>query len=118
MTVNNNLPQTGGGGTPDPEAYVAAQRSPAFIELRKRYRGFAFPMTVAFLVWYFAFVFAAVFAPHWMAVPVWGNINRGIIFGLLQFVSTGLITWAYVRHANRKLDPLATEIREELEGTN
>ena len=61
-------------------------------------------MTVAFLVWYFAFVLAAVFAPAWMAQPV-GNINRGIVFGLLQFVSTGLITWLYVRHANNKLDP-------------
>ncbi|MBK9434661.1 MAG: DUF485 domain-containing protein [Micrococcales bacterium] len=88
-----------------------------FVELRKRYRGFAFPMTVAFLVWYFAFVLAAVFAPAWMAQPVGGNINRGIVFGLLQFVSTGLITWLYVRHANNKLDPLATEIREDLEGT-
>ena len=58
------------------------------------------------------------FAPTWMAQPVWGNVNRGIVFGLLQFVSTGLITWLYVRHANKKLDPLATEIREELEGTN
>ena len=118
MTINNNVPKVGGGGTPDPEAYVTAQRSPEFQELRKRYRGFAFPMTVAFLVWYFAFVLAAVFAPVWMSQPVWGNVNRGIVFGLLQFVSTGLITWFYVRHANRKLDPLATEIREELEGTH
>lgn len=106
---------TGGHGTPDPEAYLRAQSSPEFTELRSRYRGFAFPMTVAFLVWYFAFVLAAVFAPQWMATPVWGAINVGVIFGLLQFVSTGLITWLYVRHANRKLDPLATEIRDELE---
>jgi uncharacterized membrane protein (DUF485 family) len=63
------------------------------------------------------FVLAAVFAPQWMAQPVWGNINRGIVFGLLQFVSTGLITFLYVRHANTKLDPLAAELREELEGT-
>ena len=74
-------------------------------------------MTVAFLVWYFMFVFAAVFAPAWMSEPVWGNVNGGIVFGLLQFVSTGLITWLYVRHANSKLDPLATEIRDEMEGT-
>ena len=80
-------------------------------------RGFAFPMTVAFLVWYFLFVFAAVFAPDFMAQQVVGAINVGIIFGLLQFVSTGLITWAYVRHANRRLDPLAEEIREDMEGT-
>lgn len=115
MSIQQGPPKV--GGTPDPEAYVKAQQSPQFIELRRRYRGFAFPMTAAFLVWYFAFVFASVFASSWMATPVWGYINIGIIFGLLQFVSTGLITWAYVRHANRKLDPLAAEIRDELEGT-
>jgi uncharacterized membrane protein (DUF485 family) len=108
---------TGGGGTPDPEAYNHAQTSPEFQELRKRYRGFAFPMTLAFLVWYFAFVLAAVFAPEWMGTPVWGNVNIGIVFGLLQFVSTGLITFLYVRHANNRLDPLAAEIRDEMEGT-
>lgn len=107
---------TGGGGTPDPAAYVRAQTSPEFVELRNRYRGFSFPMTAVFLVWYFAFVLAAVFAPGWMSTPVWGNVNIGIVFGLLQFVSTGLITWLYVRHATTKLDPLATEIREQLEG--
>ena len=79
-------PTPGTGGVPDPEAYLRAQTSPQFIELRSRYRGFAFPMTAAFLVWYFMFVFAAVFAPEWMATPVFGNINIGIIFGLLQFV--------------------------------
>jgi uncharacterized membrane protein (DUF485 family) len=109
-------PTPGTGGVPDPEAYSRAQTSPQFVELRRRYRGFAFPMTVAFLVWYFMFVLAAVFAPEWMATPVWGNINIGIIFGLLQFVSTGLITFLYVRHANNRLDPLATEIRHEMEG--
>lgn len=109
-------PPPGGNGTPDPAAYMAAESSPEFIELRRRYRGFSFPMTVVFLVWYFAFVFAAVFAPGWMSTDVIGNINIGVIFGLLQFVSTGLITWLYVRHANHKLDPLATEIREQLEG--
>jgi uncharacterized membrane protein (DUF485 family) len=108
---------TGGGGTPDPEAYIRAQASPQFQELRRRYRGFSFPMTAAFLIWYFLFVLAAVFAPQWMAQPVWGSVNRGIVFGLLQFVSTGLITFLYVRHANNRLDPLAAELRDDLEGT-
>ena len=110
-------PPQGTGGVPDPEAYLRAQSSPQFVELRARYRGFAFPMTAAFLVWYFMFVFAAVFAPEWMATPVFGNVNIGTIFGLLQFVSTGLITFLYIRHANNRLDPLATEIREEMEGS-
>lgn len=92
------------------------QKAPEFTELRRTYRRFAFPMTVAFLVWYFLFVLTSVFASSWMATPVWGNINIGLIFGLLQFVSTGLITWAYVVYAKNKLDPLAAQIRDELEG--
>jgi uncharacterized membrane protein (DUF485 family) len=32
-------------------------------------------------------------------------------------VSTGLITYLYVRHANNRLDPLAAELRDDLEGT-
>lgn len=116
MSITADPPRTGGGSGPDPQAYLRAAATPQFVELRRRYRGFAFPMTIAFLVWYFTFVLAAVFAPGFMATPVLGNVNVGIVFGLLQFVSTGLITWLYVRHANRRLDPLATEIRHELEG--
>jgi uncharacterized membrane protein (DUF485 family) len=41
----------------------------------------------------------------------------GLVFGLLQFVSTFLITFLYVRFADRRLDPLAAELRTEIEGT-
>lgn len=29
---------------------------------------------------------------------------------------TFLITWLYIRHANRHLDPIAAKLRDELEG--
>jgi uncharacterized membrane protein (DUF485 family) len=51
-----------------------------------------------------------------MATKVVGNINVGLIFGLLQFVSTFVITTLYVRHANKNLDPLAEKLRGEIEG--
>ena len=38
-----------------------------------------------------------------------------LVFGLLQFVSTFAIAYFYARHANKSLDPLATELREEFE---
>jgi len=38
------------------------------------------------------------------------------VFGLLQFVSTFAITFLYVRFADRKLDPLAAQLRSEIEG--
>ena len=40
----------------------------------------------------------------------------GLIIGLLQFVTTFLITTLYVRYANRHLDPAAEKIREQIEG--
>jgi uncharacterized membrane protein (DUF485 family) len=50
-----------------------------------------------------------------MAQRVWGDITVGLLLGLGQFVTTFAITMAYVAFANRKLDPKAEEIREELE---
>jgi uncharacterized membrane protein (DUF485 family) len=73
-------------------------------------------MTAFFLAWYFAYVLLAAFAPAFMATPVVGNVNIGLIFGLLQFVSTFAITTIYVRFANRNLDPISDQIRERIEG--
>jgi uncharacterized membrane protein (DUF485 family) len=61
-------------------------------------------------------VLLASYAPAFMATPVFGNINLGLLFGLLQFVSTFAITAWYVRFADRRLDPLAGEIRADIEG--
>ncbi len=95
--------------------YRETQNSPEFRELRRRHRSFAFPLAVAFLVWYFAYVLLADYAHDFMSTPVIGHINLGVILGLGQFVTTFGITMWYVSYANRKLDPLATSIREELE---
>jgi len=98
-----------------PQEYLEAQRSPEFAELRRRFRRFAFPMTVAFLVWYLLYVVLSVYAHGFMARQVFGNVSVGLIFGLLQFVSTFAITHVYVSHANRKTDPIADEMRDRLE---
>ncbi|BAS08198.1 MULTISPECIES: DUF485 domain-containing protein [Micrococcaceae] len=105
--------------TPDAAASVdfeQVQSTERFQELRKRHRSFVFPMAVAFLLWYFAYVLLADYAVEFMSTKVWGNINVGLILGLLQFVSTFAITGWYVSYSNRKLDPIAAEIRNEIEG--
>jgi uncharacterized membrane protein (DUF485 family) len=96
--------------------WAAAHSSVEFHILRKRLHGFVFPMTGLFLAWYFLYVLSAAFAPHLMAIKVIGNLNIGLVFGLLQFVSTFLITTVYVGFANRDLDPLGNRIRERIEG--
>lgn len=95
--------------------YIAVEESPRFMELKRRQRSFVFPLAVAFLVWYFLFVLLSSFAPDFMSQPVWGHINVGLILGLGQFVTTFAITMGYVTYANRKLDPIAEEIRDDLE---
>ncbi|HEV2781488.1 MAG TPA: DUF485 domain-containing protein [Actinophytocola sp.] len=96
--------------------WSAVEQSADFAVLRRRLRGFVFPMTAAFLVWYLLYVLLSDYAHGFMSTKVFGNINIGLIFGLLQFVSTFVITWLYVRYANRKLDPIADKIRAEIEG--
>lgn len=108
--------RAGGADSSPADPWVASQRSEDFVRLRKHLRGFIFPMTAFFLIWYFLYVGLAAFAPHVMAVKVAGNVNVGLIVGLLQFVSTFAITTLYVRFANRHLDPVSARIREHIEG--
>ena len=98
-----------------PEEYLAAQNSPEFAELKKRFRSFAFPMTFAFLAWYLLYVLLSTYAHDCMAAEVFGNVNVGILLGLAQFVTTFVITHLYVAHANKRTDPIADEMRERLE---
>ncbi|MBD7995970.1 DUF485 domain-containing protein [Arthrobacter sp. Sa2CUA1] len=102
-------------GSAAPVDFQEVQRSPRFQELRKRQRSFIFPMAAFFLIWYFAYVLLADYAHEFMSTPVFGNVNIGIILGLLQFVTTFGITMGYVRYANRRMDPIAAELRGELE---
>lgn len=92
---------------------IAGERG--FLELRRRYRRFAFPATIAFMVWYIAYVICNNWARDFMDTPVIGHINVAVVFGLLQFLSTFAIAFLYARHAGKSLDPLATQLRAEFE---
>lgn len=112
-------PPRGAGERPTIPAaeFSRVQASEDFAGLKKAFRGFAFPMTVVFIVWYFAFVLSSTLLVDFMSTRIVGYITVGKVFGLLQFVSTFLITWLYMRHMNKNVDPLATDLREELEGS-
>jgi uncharacterized membrane protein (DUF485 family) len=104
------------GGSPEAHDWEDIASSPEFQVLRHRLRSFVFPMAGLFLAWYLLYVLLATYASSFMAIKLVGNINVGLVFGLLQFVSTFLITFLYVRFADRKLDPLAMQLRNEIEG--
>jgi uncharacterized membrane protein (DUF485 family) len=104
-----------GGAEPQTD-WERIQGSPEFTDLRRRLRVFVFPMTALFLLWYLLYVLLADYAHAFMSTKLFGNITVGLVFGLLQFVSTFVITGLYVRYANRKLDPVADGIRARIEG--
>ena len=107
----STTPVSRGGGT----SYEEVQASQEFAELRSRFRKFVFPVSALFLAWYFLYVLLAAYAPDFMSTKVVGNINIGLIFGLLQFVSTFTITMVYARWADRQFDPTADRLREHIE---
>lgn len=110
--MSTTHPRRPSGGT----SYEEVQASPEFAELRKKFRGFTFPVTGLFLVWYFAYVLLAAFAPKFMSEKLFGNINVGLVLGLLQFASTFAITMWYARWADRVFDPAADKLRHFMEG--
>jgi uncharacterized membrane protein (DUF485 family) len=98
------------------DRYVAVQRSEEFSRLRKALRGFVFPMTAAFFLWYALYVLLSAYARDFMSTKLIGHINVALVFGLLQFASTFVIAWLYSRYADRRLDPTADRLKAEIEG--
>ena len=86
-----------------------------FSELRRRYRGFVFPATAAFLTWYLLYVVMSMWASDFMGTKVVGNINVALVFGLLQFLTTFLLAWLYSQYSTRQLDPLARQLTADFE---
>lgn len=92
------------------------QHGKEFVSLRKTFRRFVFPMSLLFFTWYMTFVLLAAYAHDFMSRRVFGEINVGILMGLGQFASTILITIAYVKFANRRIDPKVEELRAMVRG--
>ncbi len=93
--------------------YDTLHESAEFQELRRRFRKFVFPATVAFLAWYLLYVFMSNWAHDFMSQRLFGHINVALVFGLLQFATTFALAWAYANYMNRKVDPLARQLEEQ-----
>ncbi|MGJ5725492.1 DUF485 domain-containing protein [Brevibacterium sp. H602] len=95
--------------------FLAEGEKPEFKALKRKRFSVVIPLSIAFLVWYFLYVILSTYAHDFMSTKVVGEINVGLVFGLLQFVTTFAITMFYVSFANKKLDPPAEAIRERLQ---
>jgi uncharacterized membrane protein (DUF485 family) len=93
--------------------YDRLHETAEFTELKRRYRSFVLPATVAFLVWYLLYVVLSNWAHDFMSKELVGNVNVALVFGVLQFVTTFLIAYLYSRYSSEKLDPLASKLDAE-----
>ncbi|WP_256105340.1 DUF485 domain-containing protein [Streptomyces sp. ODS05-4] len=118
MATASPPPQGGPDRRPDQpttEEFVEVQHSAEFGELRRTYRSFAFPLTIAFIAWYLLYVLLSNYAGGLMGTRLFGNVNVALVLGLAQFLTTFLIAWFYSRHAAAKLDPRADAIKSRME---
>ncbi|MDN6745480.1 MAG: DUF485 domain-containing protein [Brevibacterium sp.] len=95
--------------------FLVEEENPDFKALKRKRFSVVIPLSIGFMVWYFLYVILSTYAHDFMATKVIGEINLGLVLGLLQFVTTFAITMFYVSFANRKLDPPASAIRERLQ---
>jgi uncharacterized membrane protein (DUF485 family) len=95
--------------------YVALGRDKRFDRLHKRFAYFSLIILSVFFGWYSLYVAMSAFGRDFMDLRLAGNINVGLIFGVLEFVSTFALAWSYARYARNSLDPLADRIRDEID---
>jgi uncharacterized membrane protein (DUF485 family) len=103
------------GSTENEKVWADTQASPEFQALKKRFRNYAFPVAALSVAWYFLYVMMTGFARDFMNIKVAGNITVAFIFGLLQFVSTFAIAWAYDNHSTKHLDDASDKIARQVE---
>lgn len=87
--------------------WVAAERSPEFKELIAKKRRFVLPATIFFLAWYFGFILLAGYAPSFMGTSIYEGFTLGYALALSQFVMVWVLSYLYLKRADRDFDPLA-----------
>lgn len=88
---------------------VAASRE--FRDLMAVKRIFIIPAFIFFLIYYFLLPVLVGYAPHFMSIKVWGNVNLAYLFALSQFFMAWIIAALYVRAGDR-FDQISKDIIE------
>ncbi|MFI7702189.1 DUF485 domain-containing protein [Nonomuraea sp. NPDC049480] len=101
---------------PDGDRYVAVHDSARFKALRRQLQTFTLWASVAFTGWWLLTILLGALAPDFYRQTVVGNLNVGTLFVLGTFVLVLVITPMYLKYARTRLDPVADQIRADLEG--
>ena len=88
---------------------VAASRE--FRDLMATKKIFIIPAFIFFMVFYFLLPILVGYAPRFMTIKVWGDVNLAYLFALSQFFMAWIIAALYVRAGDR-FDAVSRDIIE------
>jgi uncharacterized membrane protein (DUF485 family) len=95
--------------------WKAIDSEPRFQELHRKKMTFLWGLMIFSLIFYFLLPIGAAYFQDLYKVKVWGPVNIGILFALLQFVVAWTIAFYYARRANAEFDPMAAAIVRDAE---
>ena len=88
---------------------------PRFQELHRKKTGFLWGLMVFSVIFYFLLPVGAAYFQEVFRIKVWGPVNVGLLFALLEFVVAWGIAYIYSRRANAEFDSRAAEIAADFE---
>ncbi len=88
---------------------------PRFQVLHRKKQSFLTGLMIFSVVFYFLLPIGAAYFPSIYNVKVWGVINVGILFALLQFIVAWGIAFYYSSRANNEFDAMARELITDYE---
>jgi len=96
------------------EQVQAIKNDPNFQELVTKRSTFAWTLTLAMLVVYFAFILTIAFNPSALGAPLSADsvTTVGIPVGIVIIIFAFILTGIYVRRANSEFDELTEKIKQ------
>ncbi len=83
----------------------------AFHDLARRRWRIAIVLTLAMVAIYFGFILLVAFNKPFLGRLISPGLSVGVLFGALVIVLSWILTWIYVRWANRYYDKALHELR-------
>lgn len=93
--------------------WAAINEDPRFQSLHSKKTNFLLGLMIFSVVFYFLLPIGAAYWPELFKIKVWGVVNVGILFALLEFVVAWVIAFIYARRANAEFDALAQELVDD-----